>query len=1610
MPFQLKKGSHVCTIGNTHADRMQHHGWLETYLHAAHPEHELTFRNLGFAGDEIVTRPRSANFGSPDQWLTKCEADVVLCFFGYNESLRGPAALPGFEKDLAQLISDMKSKRYNGESAPQLVFFSPIAHENLESPLLPDGVANNQNLALYSKAIETVCKANQVPFVDLFSISKKLYEQQASPLTMNGIHLLDSGNRLVAREVIKTWTGIGAPADSSVAALRESVLDKNYYWFSRYRVVDGYNVFGGRSKLEWFGQTNADVMKREMEIFDVMTGNRDRKVWARAAGGDLEVTDDNIPEELIVRRNKVGPLNDGGFPYLDGKEAMDKMTVHEDMQVNLFADEKRFPRLINPVQMAVDTDSRLWAAVWESYPHWNPTQPRKDALLIFPDEDGDGVADECKVFADELNSITGFEFWGGGVIVAAPPELWFLKDTDGDDVADYKLRILQGLSSADSHHSANAMLIGPDGWLNFSRGIFNVANFETPTQTYRSGRTGVHRFNPRTFEVDFHFPIGPNPHGNTVDQWGYQFANDGTGGTGSYINIGKGVGNKQWFVKRVRPVAANGILSSSHFPDENNGNFLFTNVIGFLGVLQHKIKYNGADVTCEEIEPIVYSEDPNFRPSDIEVGGDGALYIADWHNALIGHMQHNMRDPNRDHVHGRIYRVTAKNRPLLKPAKMKGKPIAEVLENFFALENGTRYRARLELSGRKTEEIVAAVQAFVKNLDPAKSAKQRNESQALLECLWVMESHGVPSIALVRKTFASEEPKVRAAAIRTLGHWVGKVENWQELLVAAARDADALVRAEAVKSAVNFNDDVALEAIFEAGTRSMDPEMETVLKYATKQLDVKSRLATLINSGSLSPAARGYILANGAPKEILSLGNSKDVFDAVIADKTATKSQLDQALTGLAKITQAPKIKLLIDTINAQTNPTEANLAGMSALLAEQPVGEMKAYQKEVEALAISGATAELRQVGFANWTALAGVDDPFLAASKSKSQLEAFLRAVPLIPEAQRKAVFDKVESLIFELPANLGGESGGVSFMNGIEASYMTPHTKSAASKTIDQGEFLASKTVNSFELMVPPGQTRDQFVNVFKSNLVISEAGNYRFFTSSDDGSCLYIDGKLVVNNDGDHGMVEKAGRAKLEPGRYSIRVNYFNSGGGNGLKVSWAGPGFKKQPIPIDRLFIGQGDNMHDVAIRALETIGGNEKKKFLSLAKLVSLGRNKASAIAAIKGIAPENRSASDVPTLLNNIIGYLSETPARYRTSPAAVDAMDLAKSLTQGMSAAARDAALNRLQNLDVQVIAIGTVPHRMIFDKEMVVVQAGKSVEFRFSNVDSMPHNFAIVKPGSLAEVGELGETTGRDADAAARHYVPISDKVLLGSRLLLSGQEQALSFDVPSAPGIYPYVCTYPGHWRRMYGALYVVPNFEEYQAAPEAYLAKLDLPIKDELLAQNSRGQEWKYDDLASDVNGMMGRSFEVGKASFKAANCIACHQFGGEGVNFGPDLAKLTDKKKTASHILRSIIEPSLEIEEKFASTTLLLDSGQTITGMITEQTDDVIKIVVDPLIKDKATIINANEVEDSMISKNSPMPAGMADKLSREEIIDLIAYILSAADPKNKMFDEGHGH
>jgi lysophospholipase L1-like esterase len=263
----LEPGEHICIIGNTLAERMQYDGWLDTYLHARFPRHDLVIRNLGFSGDEIDTRLRSKNFGTPDEWLAgkanpiggyeenrldgaNTRADVIFAFFGYNESYAGAAGLDTFKKQLGGWITHTLTQRYNGKTAPKIVIFSPIAHENLRSPDVPDGKENNARLELYTRAMAEVAKANDVVFIDLFGPTRQLYATAKAPLTINGVHLNADGNRGVAQIIDRALFGDPSTyQESYLSKLREAVVDKSFHWFNRYRATDGFATYGDRAFL-----------------------------------------------------------------------------------------------------------------------------------------------------------------------------------------------------------------------------------------------------------------------------------------------------------------------------------------------------------------------------------------------------------------------------------------------------------------------------------------------------------------------------------------------------------------------------------------------------------------------------------------------------------------------------------------------------------------------------------------------------------------------------------------------------------------------------------------------------------------------------------------------------------------------------------------------------------------------------------------------------------------------------------------------------------------------------------------------------------------------------------------------------------------------------------------------------------------------------------------------------------------------------------------------------------------------------------------------------------------------------------------------------------------
>src|SRR6266542_3291378 len=654
----LKPGDHIAIIGNTLPDRMQHSGYLETLLYAREPQLDLVVRNLAVAGDEIVTRHRSENFGSPDDWLKKTEADVIFAFFGFNESFKGYAGLEKFRADLDKFLKHTLASNYSGKGAPGLVLFSPIANEKHVDPNFPDPQPNKGNLSDYTAAMAEVARANGVPFVDLFGPSQQLYAEaakQGRSLTINGLHLSDAGDKLLAPVIFHELFGEPAPT-ANYEKLRAAVNEKNAQWHARYRTVDGYNVYGGRSKLSYeSGKGGPKISNYQI----------------------LQQDDSNLPPVDQLKSNKPGDQPDETHTFLGGEAAIAKMTVHSGMKVNLFASEEQFPELVNPVQMAWDTKGRLWVSAWRNYPERTPDSKQGDSLLIFEDTKGDGRADRCTHFIDDLNAPTGFQFYKDGLLLMQAPDLWWLRDTNGDNRADALERLLMGMDSADSHHTANALCLDPGGAVYLSDGVFHRTQVETASGPVRNDDAAIYRFEPRTGKFETYIPYGfANPHGRVFDYWGNDLVTDATGNanyfgpafSGHLDYPAKHPAMKEFWNRPSRPCPGTGLLTSRHFPEEFQGNFLNCNVISFQGIYRVKVSEEGSGLRGETLEPLISSSDPNFRPSAVNVGPDGAIYFCDWHNPIIGHMQHHIRDPNRDHQHGRIYRITYQGRALLKPA------------------------------------------------------------------------------------------------------------------------------------------------------------------------------------------------------------------------------------------------------------------------------------------------------------------------------------------------------------------------------------------------------------------------------------------------------------------------------------------------------------------------------------------------------------------------------------------------------------------------------------------------------------------------------------------------------------------------------------------------------------------------------------------------------------------------------------------------------------------------------------------------------------------------------------------------------------------------------
>lgn len=184
----IQPGDHIAIVGNTFADQLRIHGYMEALLLQHSSENPVSVRNLGWGGDMLTARDRPTNFPSEASTLADHKTDVIIACFGFGESFSGESGLADFKNDLKDFISSHSGKKYNGESEVRLILVSPIAYESL-GKITPNTEKRNRELESYSHAIRDVAEIAKLPFVNLYDPSRYLMEEPGPDLTTNGVHL-----------------------------------------------------------------------------------------------------------------------------------------------------------------------------------------------------------------------------------------------------------------------------------------------------------------------------------------------------------------------------------------------------------------------------------------------------------------------------------------------------------------------------------------------------------------------------------------------------------------------------------------------------------------------------------------------------------------------------------------------------------------------------------------------------------------------------------------------------------------------------------------------------------------------------------------------------------------------------------------------------------------------------------------------------------------------------------------------------------------------------------------------------------------------------------------------------------------------------------------------------------------------------------------------------------------------------------------------------------------------------------------------------------------------------------------------------------------------------
>ena len=1104
----LKDGDTVVFLGGTLIERDAHEGYIETAITLANPEKNIKFRNLGWSGDTV--KGESRGYFSPDGYkdlLTKvyeAKPTVIILTYGANAAWEGEKGIASFKTDYKKLIADLEAK-----TKARFILFTPIKHEKLAAPY-PDPTPFNQNAEKYAAAVKAIAAEKKIPVIDLFS---KFSVEDKKQLTSNSVHLNEYGYKKLAGVIAQEfgYKAVGNPVtavdggskksfsisqeslpfanrqlkisglkpgkytiesngiklvtaeasqlisgieleDAQTALLRKKIIEKNELYFHAWRPQNTTYLFFFRKHEQ--GQNAKDVAeilkhhaKREEELFSL------KKAESATYNISPAISEAIVPVSKVSKKKLI----------LKPEDEIKTFKLPQDLEVSLFAAE---PMVINPTNMNWDREGRLWVCCSPNYPQIVPGHLANDYIAVLEDTDKDGKADKKTVFVDGLLIPTAVIPGDGGVYVANSTEFVHYKDTDGDGKADSKKVILSGFGTEDTHHILHTPRWGQDGLLYMNQSIYIHSHVETPYGVKRLMAGGIWQYDPHTEKLEI-FSYGLiNSWGHQMDKWGQSFATDGAGSHGINYVFPDIYQRTAYRAKHVLPGLNPGqpkhcgfeIITGTHFPEKYQGLFLANDFRGHRTNV-FKVSESGSGYVSKQQPDLIGTahvgidrsgKGGGFRPVDVKMGPDGAVYLADWSNIIIQHGEVDFRDERRDQVHGRIWRITAKGRELAKYPKIAGEPIAKLLDILKSEERFAVDMAKRELIERGAEKLLP-------ELDKWLAALPKNESgdYLRLQVLWLKQAVNVCDETLLSNLLNNTDGRIRSAAIRVVRYFKDRLPNTMPILKKYVQDEHPRVRLEALNALRAVGTTEAVEASMLVLTKEMDQFLDYSLV-----LTLQERKSAWVGKTTFGGDVNAITYAVKSTKSTEALG---ELFKAWQTGKISPDKE-SEVLSTIASLGGRNELKVLIEAASKESMKNETKLNVLTAVNGganskNKPSGDLKALSKLLNSKDSKIVSETAKLVG--NWKVASFVKNlKALTASESKEVSSAAVEGLAGIGGKQ-------TATILADLAANAGSQELKVKALQGL------------VEVNADQAAALSLKVFNSLNEQADVTKVFDAFI---------------------------------------------------------------------------------------------------------------------------------------------------------------------------------------------------------------------------------------------------------------------------------------------------------------------------------------------------------------------------------------------------------------------------------------------------------------------------------------------------------------------------------------------------